>query len=146
MTSFDEYTSGSFGYKVNKSARLITQRLAHNFQKSGLEVTVEQWRILLYLYRKDGQTQVSLAESTRKDVTTISRTIDTMEKHDLIFRTRHPGDRRTNLIYLTEKGGNMREKLMSIGQKTNREVTQGIAQEEIEACIRALNKVIENLS
>lgn len=146
MISFDNYTSGSFGHKVNKAARLITQKLAGNFRESGVEVTTEQWKILLYLYREDGQTQNNLAESTGKDEPSVSRIINTMEKHNLVLRTRHPRDRRTNLIYLTESGKNIKEMLMSMGQKTNGEVTQGIAPEEIETCISVLNKVIENLS
>ncbi|BAE85221.1 MarR family winged helix-turn-helix transcriptional regulator [Desulfitobacterium hafniense] len=146
MTSFNEYTSGSFGHKVNKSARLITQKLARNFRENGIDITAEQWKILLYLYREDGQTQNSLAESTGKDEPSVSRIINTMEKNNLVLRTRHPNDRRTNLIYLTEDGRNMREVLMSMGKKTNSQVTQGIAPEEIEVCIQVLNKVIENLT
>lgn len=146
MMSFDEYASSSFGHKVNKSARLITQKLALNFRKRDIEISTEQWKILLYLYREDGQTQNSLAEYAGKDAPGVSRIINTMEKHNLVFRIQHPSDRRTNLVYLTEKGINMREKLMSMAQKTNGEVTEGIAPEEIETCIRVLNKVIENLS
>ncbi|EHL09117.1 transcriptional regulator, MarR family [Desulfitobacterium hafniense DP7] len=146
MTSFDEYTNGSFGHKVNKSARLITQKLARNFRESGIEITTEQWKILLYLYREDGQTQTSLAGSTGKDEPSVSRIIDTMEKHSLVFRSRHPSDHRTNLIYLTENGRNMRETLMSMGQKTSYEVTQNIAPEEVDICTCVLDKVIKNLS
>lgn len=146
MLSFYEYANSSFGHKVNKSARLITQKLAKNFRDNDVGVTTEQWKILLYLYREDGQTQSSLAESTGKDEPCVSRLIDTMEKHNLVLRTRHPFDRRTNLIYITEKGKNIKEALMDLGQKTNVELTQGIAQEEIDACIRVLNKVIDNLS
>lgn len=146
MASVDEYTSDSFGYMVNKSARLITQKLARNFHENSIEISTEQWKILLYLYREDGQAQNSLAESTGKDEPSVSRIINTMEKNNLVLRTCHPRDRRTNLICLTEDGKNMRKTLMSMGQKTNGEVTHGISQNEMEACIRVLGKVIENLS
>ncbi|ACL18384.1 MarR family transcriptional regulator [Desulfitobacterium sp. LBE] len=146
MTSFYEYTSGSLGHKLNKSARLITHKLVRNFRESDIKINAEQWKILLYLYQEDGQTQTSLAESTGKDEPSVSRIVNTMEKFNLVFRTRHPSDRRTNLIFLTENGRDMRETLMSMGKKTNREVTEGIALQEIETCIRVLDKVIENLS
>ncbi|MGI1659013.1 MAG: MarR family winged helix-turn-helix transcriptional regulator [Desulfitobacterium sp.] len=146
MTSFDEYTSRSFGHKVNKSARLITQKLAKNFRENEIEISTEQWKILLYLYREDGQTQSSLAENTGKDGPSISRIIDTLEKQNMVKRTRQPNNRRNNLIYLTEKARNMKESLMLMGQKTNEEVTQGITREEIVTCIGILNRVIENLS
>lgn len=143
---FSEYTGSSFGHKVNKSARLMTQRLGRNFKENNFDITTEQWRILLDLWREDGQTQNNLAESTGKDEPSVSRIINTMEKHDLVQRTRHPHDRRTNLIYLTEAGKNLKEGLMSMGRKTNTQTTEGIDLEELAICIRVLDKVIKNLS
>lgn len=87
-----------------------------------------------------------MSEPTGKDEPGVSRTINNLEKHGLVLRTRHPSDRRINLMHLTESGKNIKESLMSMGQKTNCEVTQGIAPEEIEVCIRVPDKVIENLS
>lgn len=146
MTTFSEYTGSSFGHKVNKSARLITQRLGRNFKDNDFNVTTEQWKILLYLWREDGQTQNSLAESTGKDEPSVSRIINTMEKHSLVQRTRHPQDRRTNLIYLTEDGRNLKEGLMSMGKKTNEDTTDGIDLDELVICVRVLDKVIKNLT
>lgn len=68
-----------------------------------------------------------------------------MEKNDLVVRRRHPTDRRTNLIYLTEKGRSLQEPLMAVGNLTNKEATEGISPEELKACIKTLNKVIDNL-
>ncbi|SHN60139.1 transcriptional regulator, MarR family [Desulfitobacterium chlororespirans DSM 11544] len=146
MISFDEYTRGSFDYKANKSALLITRQLAKNFKDKDIVISTEQWKLLLYLYREDGQTQCSLSEATGKDEPSISRIINTMEKNNLVLRIPHPNDRRTNLIYLTEGGRNMREMLMFLGKKTNEEVTRGITREEIETCINVLDKIIGNLS
>ena len=146
MTTLSEYTGSSFGHKVNKSARLMTQRLGRNFKENNFDITTEQWRILLDLWREDGQTQNNLAESTGKDEPSVSRIINTMEKHDLVQRTRHPHDRRTNLIYLTEAGKNLKEGLISMGRKTNTQTTEGIDLEELTICIRVLDKVIKNLS
>lgn len=146
MPTFQEYTARSFGHRVNKSARLITQRLGQNFKENNFDVTTEQWRLLLYLWREDGQTQNSLALSTGKDEPSVSRIINTMEKHNLVVRTRHPHDRRTNLIFLTETGRNLRDGLMAMGEKTNVEITQGIDLEDLTVCIKVLDKVIDNLS
>ncbi len=146
MTTFSEYTGSSIGHKINKSARLITQRLGRNFKENNFAITTEQWKILLYLWREDGQTQNSLAETSGKDEPGVSRIINTMEKHDLVRRIRHPHDRRTNLIYLTETGRDLKEGLMSMGRKTNAQTTEGIDPEDIAICVRVLDKVIENLS
>ena len=145
MPTFDEYTQRSFGHKVNKSARLMTHRLGQHFRTNNYNVTTEQWRLLLYLWREDGQTQNSLAQCTGKDEPSVSRIINTMEKHDLVVRTRHPHDRRTNLIYLTETGKGLRDVLMTIGEKTNEEITQGVDPTDLAICVKVLDKVIDNL-
>ncbi|AFL99458.1 MULTISPECIES: MarR family winged helix-turn-helix transcriptional regulator [Desulfitobacterium] len=146
MPTFQEYTAKSFGFHLNKAARLISGRLSHNFKSNNFDVTIEQWRLLLYLWREDGQTQNSLALSSNKDEPSVSRIINTMEKHNLVVRTRHPHDRRTNLIYLTETGRNLKDGLMAMGDKTNKETTQGVDPEDLVICIKVLQKVIDNLS
>ncbi|NMA69612.1 MAG: winged helix-turn-helix transcriptional regulator [Desulfitobacterium sp.] len=145
MPTFETYSAGSFGYKIDLVARLIAQRLSQNFKAHNFDVTIEQWRILLYLWKQDGQSQNSLALSTQKDEPSVSRILNNMEKHDLVVRKRHPSDRRTNLIYLTEKGRNLQDDLMAIGSLTNKEATEGISSEELKQCIETLNKVINNL-
>jgi DNA-binding MarR family transcriptional regulator len=146
MATFIEYARRSFGHKVNKSARLITNRLGHNFKDNNFDITTEQWKILLYLWRTDGQTQNSLATATGKDEPSVSRLINNMVKSDFVNRTSHPTDRRTNLIYLTEKGKNLKDGLMAMGSKTNSEATEGIKPEDLDICLRVLDQVIKNLS
>ncbi|AGA68436.1 transcriptional regulator [Desulfitobacterium dichloroeliminans LMG P-21439] len=144
MPTFQEYTSRSFGHKVNKSARLMSQRMAHLFKENGYNISIEQWRLLLYLWREDGVTQNYLADTTSKDEPSVSRIINTMEKNNLVIRTRHPHDRRTNLIYLTESGRDLRDGLMTIGARMNKDITEGIDPDELSVCVKVLEKVLDN--
>jgi MarR family transcriptional regulator, organic hydroperoxide resistance regulator len=146
MSTYYEYTKKSFGNKVNRAARLITQRLGRNFKENNMDITPEQWSLLLNLWREDGQPQNTLAVSSGKDEPCVSRIINTMEKHNLVRRTPHPKDRRANLIFLTEEGKTFKEPLMQMGQKTNLDATEGIDPSDLEICLRVLDKVIKNLS
>lgn len=146
MSSYYEYTRRSLGNRVSKSARLITQRLGRNFRENNLDITPEQWSLLLQLWREDGLSQNTLAAATGKDEPCVSRIINTMEKHHLVHRTPNPRDRRANLIYLTETGKGLKAILMALGQKTNDDATQGIEPDDLEVCLRVLEKVIRNLS
>ncbi len=146
MSNFDKYSSRSFGFKVNRASRLIGQQISYNFKSHDYDVSLEHWRILLFLWKEDGQTQTSLASSTQKDEPSISRILNTMEKHNLVVRKRHPHDRRTNLIYLTEKGRNLQDGLMSMGSLTNAEATEGLSRDELAKCMKVLDKVADNLA
>ena len=41
--------------------------LCRNFRQNGVEITPEQWTVLLFLWEKDGVTQQELCNATFKD-------------------------------------------------------------------------------
>ncbi len=82
----------------------INRHLNRKFKAGGLGITTEQWSVLACLWDKDKQTQQYLCDHTFKDKASITRLIDGLEKNNLVVRMSDPGDRRINLIHLTEKG------------------------------------------
>ncbi|KTE91114.1 hypothetical protein AT727_05815 [Desulfitobacterium hafniense] len=70
---------------------------------------IDNLTVLLHLKDQSGRI-------AGKDEPSISRIIDIMEKHSLLFRP-HSNDRRTNLVCLTDYGRNLRGMLMAMGQK-----------------------------
>lgn len=135
----------SLGYKLFNASRLINNRLNRKFKENNFPVTHEQWQIMIRLWEQDGQTQSRLACSTQKDEPSISRLIDNMIKRNLVKRLPHSTDRRTNLIYLTPEGREMQKGLISQAQKSIAEASVGIDPDEMETCMRVLDKIIANL-
>lgn len=135
----------SLGYKLFHASRLVSNRLNQNFKLSDLPLTYEQWQILSRLYEADGQTQNQLALRVERDQASVSRLIDNMVKRELVVRTPHATDRRTNLIYLTEKSRCLQEQFKAMAQKTITEASFGIDPKEIDVCLRVLDQVRKNL-
>ena len=98
------------------------------------------------LWHRDGQRQQDLADFVHKDKTSITRSIDGMEKRDLVVRIPDRLDRRQKLIYLTDKGKRLREELMQVVQKTSLEAQQGIKSEHLDVFRDVLASIRENLS
>src|SRR3954470_16416154 len=71
------------------------------FLGQGLELTPEQWIVLVQLWEKDGQSQSALSERTLRDRPTMSRILDTMEKSGLVERSVDAQDARSRLVKLT---------------------------------------------
>lgn len=86
----------------------INRHLNRKFKAAELGITTEQWSVLTCLWEKDMQTQQYLCDHTFKDRASITRLIDVLEKNGLVVRMADPaGDRRINLIHLTEKGAEL---------------------------------------
>ncbi len=81
-----------------------------NFRQNGLEISPEQWTVLIFLWEKDGVTQQELCNATFKDKPSMTRLIDNMERQHLVVRISDKKDRRTNLIHLTTDGKELEEK------------------------------------
>lgn len=135
----------SLGYKLFHASRLMSNRLNQNFKLNDLPLTYEQWQILSRLYEADGQTQNQLALRVERDQASVSRLIDNMVKRGLVVRAPHATDRRTNLIYLTEKSHCLREQFEAMGLRTIAEASFSIDPKDLEVCLRVLDQVRKNL-
>lgn len=122
----------------------INRKLSRNFRQYNVDITPEQWTVLLYLWEKDGVTQQELCNATFKDKPSMTRLIDNMEKVNLVVRIASKTDRRTNLIHLTKTGKDLEEKLRYIANKTLKEALRGLSIEELSVSQEVLRKVFSN--
>jgi DNA-binding MarR family transcriptional regulator len=111
----------------------------------GLELTPEQWVILVRLWQKDGQSQSALSESTLRDAPTMSRILDTMEKNGLVERAVDPQDARSRLVRLTRTGKALQPKLVPLAKKLVQRLEAGIAERDLETTHRTLSRMLANL-
>ena len=98
-----------FAILNGKVSAAINRKLSRNFRLNDMEITPEQWTVLLYLWEKDGVTQQELCNATFKDKPSMTRLIDNMERQHLVIRVPDKRDRRTNKIHLTEYGKKLEE-------------------------------------
>lgn len=115
------------------------------FLGHGLELTPEQWVVLVQLWRTDGQSQSALSELTLRDRPTMSRILDTMEKSGLIVRVVDEHDARSRLVTLTRTGKALQAKLVPVAKKLVARLEQGIPAAELEVTHRTLQRILENL-
>ncbi len=135
----------ALGYLVYRASRALVNGLAKSFAAAGHDVTVAQWRVMVNLWLKDGQSQQELGQATGKEKTSITRLIHGMEKRSLVVRVPDQQDRRQNLIYLTHKGRELQSDLMSLALQNLASAQSGIAPQDLETCKEVLRQVIANL-
>jgi DNA-binding MarR family transcriptional regulator len=122
--------------------RSVTYR---EFSEHGLELTPEQWIVLVRLWQRDGQSQSALSESTMRDRPTMSRIIDTMERGGLVQRCVDPKDGRSNEIRLTNAGKALQPKLVPLARKIVERLERDIPERDLKVTHRTLARMLANL-
>ncbi len=133
-----------FAILNGKVSAAINRKLSRNFRLGNLEITPEQWTVLLFLWEKDGVSQQELCNATYKDKPSMTRLIDNMERQHLVVRISDKHDRRTNLIHLTKTGKDLEEKAVIIASETLKESLSGIEEEELNISQDVLRKIFIN--
>jgi DNA-binding MarR family transcriptional regulator len=88
----------NFGFLLKDVSRLYSLNFARHATE--LNLTLPQCKVLCYLQRNEGISQVQLAYLTDTDPMTLVRILDRMERDGLIERRADPDDRRARRLYL----------------------------------------------
>ncbi|MFT3706947.1 MAG: MarR family winged helix-turn-helix transcriptional regulator [Archangium sp.] len=115
------------------------------FREAKVELTPEQWVVLVALWRTDGQSQNALCELTFRDKPTMSRMIAGLEERGLVIRRESPSDARSRLVYLTKVGKGLEPKLVPIAEQIVTRMTAGIPERDLLTTRKTLQKLFENL-
>jgi DNA-binding MarR family transcriptional regulator len=142
--SFNFDISLIFAILNGKVSAAINRKLVRNFREKGLDITPEQWTVLLSLWEKDGVSQQELCNATFKDKPSMTRLIDNMEKLGLVVRIASKDDRRTNLVHLTRHGKELKEGAILVANRTLKEALVGVTFDELRVSQEVLRKVFTN--
>ena len=145
MKKIQHQPGDSLGYYADQVFRYLTLRLGRKFIGHGEDVTVEQWKVLVRLKSKDGQTQNQLSIILDKSESSTTRLIHGLEKRNLVVRTPDQIDARIKRIYLTHKGKEVETKLTILAKKNLEEAWHGISLADKNLTKSTLKKVLQNI-
>lgn len=115
------------------------------FREKGVELTPEQWSVLVRLWERDGRTQSDLCESTFRDRPTMSRMIDALENAGLVTRRATEGDARAKLVFLTAAARELKPKLVPVAKRLVSQMLEDIPERDLETTRATLQKIFVNL-
>lgn len=133
----------SLGFQISRTA--VTMKKKFSKRLRPYDLTPEQWTLLNRLGELDGVTQKDLSERTYKDQPNTTRILDKLEKKKLVRRAANPDDRRAFIVFLTDKGREMRKDIIPITMQLNEDAAVGLNKEDRIQLIDLLNRVYENL-
>lgn len=114
--------------------------------EGGLQITMEQWPILIHLWDRNGQTQKELANRVFKDKTTITRLVADIESSGIIERQPDREDKRERSVFLTEKGKEIMNMATMLIQRVDGCAEAGIDEKDLMICKTVLRRLHRNLT
>ncbi|MEL7563766.1 MAG: MarR family transcriptional regulator [Dehalobacterium sp.] len=133
----------SLGFILNRTNTKLKNALIQSFKP--YDVTPEQWGILKRLWEQEGISPKNIAELTSKDQPTTVRILEKLENKGLIFREMNLVDNRSYLIYLTDRGRELKNILIPLAEKRLNDALIGIDQQDVQKLFQILNRIYENL-
>jgi DNA-binding MarR family transcriptional regulator len=129
-------------YRAHQALRNESYR---EFRERGIELTPEQWMILVRLWEREGRSQNDLCDSTFRDRPTMSRILDGMERRGFVVRRADPNDKRSRLVYLTPSALGLKKQLVPVVRKIVTRALHGVSRHELETTRQTLRRIFENL-
>lgn len=143
MSDFDR--SDELVILISQLDRINNYHLNDTFEKNGYPITREQWVIMKMLWEKNGISQQELADDLMKNKASITSLIENMEKKDLVARKTNSFDKRSKMVFLTEKGKDLRMSIDSFFKQVTRDFVNEIGDKELRITHETLEKVLVNL-
>lgn len=135
----------ALAFRIYRINQLLRTALYRTFAALGLDVTPEQWIVLVRLWQEDALTQTELADATLKDKATISRILAVMEREGLIARRTDPDDARGRRVHATRRAMKLREDLTPLARDLATQIEAGIPAHDLEVTRRTLLRLERNL-
>lgn len=151
--------TGSFASNYNWSMKIdntisrvsflresINKALIEEMNRVGLEGLVpSHGDILSKLFNEGELPKSKIADSIKKDKSTVTTLINKLIQHGYVKSRKNPEDSRSILVSLTDKGLALKSEVTVISKNIFERLFIGISDEEREAFRATLNKMIDNM-
>ena len=132
-------------FQIEQASKASKQYSQREFDALKLDLTVEQWVLIMIVSENPNLTQRELADKSRRDPASITRTLDLLEKKGRIMRNVDPLNRRTYIISMTEAGkGFIKTNANLIAQHREQSVAN-FTEEDLAKFSGYLQRIIGNM-
>lgn len=134
-----KYETEGIGRYISYLYRLGAGFLSKEYDQ--YEIGFGQYQFLLRLYLKDGVSHEDLTEQVCVDKATTTRAIKKLEEKGYVELMANEKDKRKYHIYLTKKALEQKEEILDISKKWEKQLTDGLNQEELDQLFYLLRKI-----
>lgn len=129
----------SIAYRFIKAANTVNNRL--NKKLSPFNIAIEQRATLEIIKFEKNVNQTKIAELLGKDKTTISRSLNSLQKKGLIKKSEVSEDKRSNKVELTKTGEMILNDTIEEVHLYRESLNNKLSKEEVDTFFRILDKL-----
>lgn len=134
----------TLSYTFHEIHKMFLDNVKQEANVLGINPTF-RYIFMCLLENKDGLAQSEICEMTHLKKSSISLTLQQMEKEELISREKSNDDNRITIVKLTEKGKKLDLKLRQIFIKHENALCSALSEDELETLKEYLNRLIKVL-
>lgn len=134
-----QYETEGIGRYISYLHRLGANFLSKEYDQ--YEIGFGQYQFLLRLYLEDGVSHDELTEQVCVDKATTTRAIKKLEEKGYVRLAPNEKDKRKYHIYLTQKALAQKEEILEISRRWERQLIDGLEQEELNQLFYLLRKI-----
>ncbi|WP_067174929.1 MarR family winged helix-turn-helix transcriptional regulator [Microtetraspora niveoalba] len=131
------------------SCRMARASLGHRVLLAGLLAEIDlypgQDRVLMALWEHGPQSQNKLAALLGIDVSTMTRSLQRLERSGFVSRAPSPSNRRISMVSTTPKGDALRPEVFRIMTEVHRRMVRGLTPDEVATLYALLDVVSDNV-
>jgi len=133
----------NFGFLMKDVYRLWVRHFEQRAAQLGMSLT--QCKVLVFLSRNEGATQIKLADLCDTEPMTVVRVLDRMERDGWIERRADPTDRRANRLYRKPASDPILDEILRIAERSRNEALAGLSAAERDQMMDLLERIRSNL-
>ena len=127
-------------YRLSFTANLTSELVARAYETL-FDLRIPEWRVVAVVAETDGISQQEIGLRTRMDKVTVSRAAIALTGRGLLRRTPNPGDRRSNLLTLSESGRALYVDIAPKALQLEQAICASLDNAELDNLRRTLRKI-----
>ncbi len=146
--TIENFAKNALGRLVGQSHFTMIRSFAGDLKAAGLDITVEQCRILFCLYQGDGRMQQEISDYLLQEKSSTSRLLNSLEEKGYLKRVQGEQDERQKLVFLTPKGRSIEGTCLNCAYEFQIRVQERFSPEEwtqLITLLQKLNHVVKTL-
>ncbi|WP_298502732.1 MarR family transcriptional regulator [uncultured Maribacter sp.] len=133
-------------FQIDKTSKISKKYSQKEFDRINLGITIDQWVLLKIIEETAPISQKELADKSLRDPASITRTLDILEKKQLLLREPILNNRRQYNIILTSNGAKFVKNNIAMIKEHRKKSLEGFSKKEKELLKNLLLKIQKNMS
>lgn len=126
-------------------AQAIKRQLIYQLGIQNINITPMHIHVMKIIYNQPSCTAQDIVCLIRRDKAQITRLIKGLISQGLVQKNPNPKDKRSQLLVLTNQGIIIQEKLLMFSEEMQKNISQGINEQDLETFIKVARRMTANL-